>query len=80
MDTAAAAAAAGGGGERWGLGRQRQRRRRTMSAVGKGWGGIVVLVGSAESLERVPASLRRCFTHEVELWVRPGPRSFAVLE
>lgn len=26
---------------------------------------IVALVGSAESLDRVPASIRRCFTHEV---------------
>lgn len=26
---------------------------------------VVALVGSAESLERLPASVRRCFTHEV---------------
>lgn len=68
MDTVAAAAAAAGaaasmsgagiGGDRWGLGRRRLR----MSAARR---GVVVLVGSAESLERVPASLRRCFTHEV---------------
>eukprot|EP00903_Cladosiphon_okamuranus_P012041 g11306.t1 len=64
MDALAAAGAAasmsgtGVGGYRWGLG----RRRRGMDSAA---GGVVVLVGSAESLERVPASLRRCFTHEV---------------
>lgn len=76
VDTAAAAAAAeaaaalrrrGVGGAGRGLPRHRLRQEAagrpfSLSAVG---GGLVVLVGSAESLERVPASLRRCFTHEV---------------
>lgn len=41
-------------------------RNRDLAGRGRGGeGGLVVLVGTAESLERVPASVRRCFTHEV---------------
>ncbi|CAN0377945.1 unnamed protein product, partial [Laminaria digitata] len=70
IDTAAVAAAAaavtaGGavGGTRVGVeGVGGWEGRRLLSAM---MSGLVVLVGSAESLESLPASLRRCFTHEV---------------
>lgn len=62
MDTAAAAAAAGDVANGGGGMAEHQGRRRSRGPPVR---GCVILVGSAESLERVPPSVRRCFTHEV---------------
>lgn len=63
IDSAAAAAATMPGEGRGS--RRVQERGRSLPLSSSVGAGTVVLVGSAESLERVPASLRRCFTHEV---------------
>lgn len=64
MDTAAAVAAGSvaNGGDGGGGIAEHEGRRRSRGPPAR---GCVILVGSAESLERVPASVRRCFTHEV---------------
>ncbi|CAB1097222.1 unnamed protein product [Ectocarpus sp. CCAP 1310/34] len=79
IDSAAAAAAATMPGEGRGSGRV-QERGRSLPSSSSVAAGTVVLVGSAESLERVPASLRRCFTHEVLAPFPPEKLRLSLLE
>ncbi|CAM9856766.1 unnamed protein product, partial [Ectocarpus fasciculatus] len=78
IDSAAAAAAAAAAATMPGEGRgPRRGPGRGPSSLGA---GTVVLVGTAESLERVPASLRRCFTHEVLAPFPPEKLRLSLLE
>lgn len=63
--TAAAAVDEALGGAMGGAAHMGGSDGRVLSGDVSGLGGLVVLVGSAASLERVPALVRRCFTHEV---------------
>ncbi|CAM9932401.1 unnamed protein product [Ectocarpus sp. 12 AP-2014] len=79
IDSAAAATAATMPGEGRGSWRV-QERGRSLPSSSSAAAGTVVLVGSAESLERVPASLRRCFTHEVLAPFPPEKVRLSLLE
>lgn len=68
IDSAAVAAAAAAGAGVGGIGpgaRVEGGARGSNEKLSSMMSGLVVLVGSTESLESLPTSLRRCFTHEV---------------